>query len=164
MRFPLHLVNIDFGYPFSISYRNLMIDLRYQLLIVYQNTMRRRVRDIVIIDMRRGSLVATYEVVYDDTPESATEFTDANLSLVSGNQNVTIFNETVSATSVQVKDAIVTKETLSENVCPLFDATRGCGQGSHCENQAGKPVCVLVRRISGQCNSPLDFVDEQKLV
>ncbi|KAH3839274.1 hypothetical protein DPMN_112700 [Dreissena polymorpha] len=38
----------------------------------------------------------------------------------------------------------VTKETLSENVCHLFDATRGCRQGFNCENQDGKPVCVYV--------------------
>ncbi|KAH3839273.1 hypothetical protein DPMN_112699 [Dreissena polymorpha] len=55
---------------------------------------------------RRGSLVATYEVVYEDTQESATELTDATLRLVSGKQNVTILNETVSATSVQVNETI----------------------------------------------------------
>ncbi|KAH3839220.1 hypothetical protein DPMN_112645 [Dreissena polymorpha] len=42
----------------------------------------------------------------------------------------------------------VTKETLSENVCHLFVATRGCGQGFHCENQDGKPVCVYVVYLS----------------
>ncbi|KAH3839660.1 hypothetical protein DPMN_113092 [Dreissena polymorpha] len=141
IRFQVNTDNINFDDQFSISIRNLKIDLRDQLLIVYLK-LGRRVRDIVIIDLRLGSLVATYEVVYDDTSESAMELTDATLRLVSGNQTVTILNETVSATSVQVNETIVTKETLSENVCHLFVATRGCGQGFHCENQDGKPVCV----------------------
>ncbi|XP_052282883.1 streptococcal hemagglutinin-like isoform X2 [Dreissena polymorpha] len=141
VRFPVNTTNINFDDPFSISIRNLKIDLRNQLLLVYRN-MGRRVRDIVIINLRRGSLVATYEVIYEDTPESAIELTHATLRIVSGNQTVTILNETVPATSVQVNETIVTKETLSENVCHLFVATRGCGQGFHCENQDGKPVCV----------------------
>lgn len=104
--------------------------------------MGRRVRYIFIINLRRGSLAAEYEIVYENTPESATELTEANLSLVSGNQTVTVLNQTVSATSLQVNDTIVTKETLNENVCPLFKAIGGCGQGFHCENQDGKPICV----------------------
>ena len=50
--------------------------------------------------------MATYEVIYEDTPESAIELTHATLRLVSGNQTVTILNETVPATTVQVNETI----------------------------------------------------------
>ena len=47
-----------------------------------------------------------YEVDVDDTQEAATELTNANIDLVTGKETLTVLNETVSATSVQINNTI----------------------------------------------------------
>ncbi|XP_052281136.1 uncharacterized protein LOC127878647 [Dreissena polymorpha] len=141
MVFAVNTSAVDFRNTTSPSYTNLRNDLTKELTSVYKKKMGDGVKSITIISMRSGSLIASYEVNYIDSQSSNMKFTEANIGLVSGDQ-INVLNQSASALSVQVGNTSVTKETLSEKLCPLFETSGGCGQGSHCENQAGKPVCV----------------------
>ena len=47
-----------------------------------------------------------YEVEADDTEETAAKLANANIDLVTGKRNVTLLNETVTATSIEVNNII----------------------------------------------------------
>jgi hypothetical protein len=47
-----------------------------------------------------------YELEVEDDADVASELTKANIDLVTGKENITLLNETVSATSVQINDTI----------------------------------------------------------
>lgn len=52
-----------------------------------------------------------YDIEYEDDAETASELTKANTDLVSGKEKITLLNETVSATSIQINNTIGIHET-----------------------------------------------------
>jgi hypothetical protein len=56
-----------------------------------------------------------YEAEVEGTAETANQFTNANIDLVTGRENITLLNETVSASSVQVNDTIGNNISFKNN-------------------------------------------------
>ncbi|XP_052792307.1 uncharacterized protein LOC128226462 isoform X3 [Mya arenaria] len=118
------------------------LQLRNQLLQIFGLRMGQKVQNILIISLRRG-VIADFEIVYEDSVQSIALFTEANIDLLTGKETVTILNETVSASSIQVNTTIVTNETSSGAlVCALFEASGGqCDNGYECATVDGAPTC-----------------------
>ncbi|WAQ99321.1 ATS16-like protein [Mya arenaria] len=112
------------------------------LLQIFGLRMGQKVQNILIISLRRG-VIADFEIVYEDSVQSIALFTEANIDLLTGKETVTILNETVSASSIQVNTTIVTNETSSGAlVCALFEASGGqCDNGYECATVDGAPTC-----------------------
>ncbi|WAQ99260.1 hypothetical protein MAR_023633, partial [Mya arenaria] len=113
------------------------------LLQLFRRRLRNKTITIIILSLRRGSLIADFEIVYEDSEQSQAQFTEANIDLVTGRETVTILNETVAASSIQVNNTIVTNETSGAAVCALFEASGGrCDKAYECATVDGAPTCL----------------------
>lgn len=95
--------------------------------------------------LRRGSLIVEYDVEYDFDSNTAADLTKANTDLVSGKEDVTLLNETVSAMSIQINNITVTNDTVNnaDKVCELFIQSYGpCDHNYYCAVEEERPVCL----------------------
>ncbi|XP_060565748.1 mucin-like protein [Ruditapes philippinarum] len=91
--------------------------------------------DIIINDIRNGSIIADYTVVFGELNENdAANLTKAVLDLEQGTQ-FTVYGQNVSVTSAMYKDL---------KPCELYNATVGsCKQGYRCRVENNIPICRL---------------------
>ncbi|XP_060570785.1 uncharacterized protein LOC132729062 isoform X2 [Ruditapes philippinarum] len=119
-------------------------DITYQLTGIYKRALGNKLKEVVILDLRIGSLVVDFEVIYVKDSSSVTDLTDANLDLIKGEKTIEVFNETVRAISVSVGNVTVTNASIvdDENVCAFFTALNGNCKGSlKCSVMKGRPSC-----------------------
>ncbi|XP_052281362.1 serine-rich adhesin for platelets-like [Dreissena polymorpha] len=142
LKFAINASTVDFNNASSESYVDLLRVLQAELQMYYNTTMAQQVLTLIVTSIRQGSVIVEFDVVIPDNQEARMAFTEAIIALVSGNTTIRVLDMPVSATEVQINNASVTNETVTQAVCTLFEASGGCGQGLHCENQGGEPVCV----------------------
>ncbi|XP_060604046.1 uncharacterized protein LOC132756917 [Ruditapes philippinarum] len=102
----------------------------------------RRIMDVLLSP---GSLVADFVAEYEDNEVTASDFTKANVDLITGEKTIKLLNQTMSPSTIKVGDKKVASETgpTETIICEIFLEVNGeCPAEEHCVVETRIPACV----------------------
>ncbi|XP_060573106.1 neurogenic locus Notch protein-like [Ruditapes philippinarum] len=138
MRFP-------FESKFNVTDPNLKSDVTFQLTKEYKDNIGNALKALVILRLSKGSVRVEFEVIYEKETSSVSDLIKTSIAYLNGDKSIEVFNETVSAITVEINSITVTNETSTDEsrLCSVFEILQGpCQENQKCSIMEGNFSCV----------------------